>query len=56
VCPGLIISLHDVPTYKNTFPDWEVVYLPGQSWTKVMPFLQLKEKNQDRSISRYYQY
>jgi hypothetical protein len=48
VCPGLIISLHDVPTYKNTFPDWEVVYLPGQSWTKVMPFLQLKKKNQGK--------
>jgi N-dimethylarginine dimethylaminohydrolase len=48
VCPGLIISLEDVPTYKDTFPDWEVVYLPGQSWTKVQPFLQLKEKNAGR--------
>jgi hypothetical protein len=48
VCPGLIISLNDVPTYKDTFPDWEVVYLPGQSWTAVQPFLDLKEKNQGR--------
>lgn len=48
VCPGLIISLQDVPTYKNTFPGWEVVYLPGQSWTAVRPFLDLKAKNKGR--------
>ena len=45
VVPGLIVSLFDVPTYAETFPDWEVVYLPGQSWTAVKPFLDLKEKN-----------
>ena len=45
VCPGLIISLQDVPTYKDTFPGWEVVYLPGQSWSKVKSFSKLKEKN-----------
>lgn len=48
VCPGLIISLQDVPTYKKTFPGWEVVYLPGQSWTAVQPFLDLKKKNHGR--------
>ena len=48
VCPGLIISLKDVPTYADTFPGWEVVYLPGQSWTKVRPFLDLKEKNKGK--------
>jgi uncharacterized protein YerC len=48
VCPGLIISLQDIPTYKNTFPDWEVVYLPGQSWTAVEPFLNLKAKNKGK--------
>lgn len=48
VCPGLIISLMDVPTYADTFPDWEVVYLPGQSWNKVRPFLDLKEKNKGK--------
>jgi hypothetical protein len=48
VCPGLIISLKDIPTYKNTFPDWEVVYLPGQSWDKVGSFLRLKNKNRGR--------
>jgi hypothetical protein len=45
VCPGLIISLKDVPTYQNTFPDWEVVYLPNQSWSAVRPFLDLKKQN-----------
>lgn len=45
VCPGLIISLKDMPTYANTFPDWEVVYLPNQSWAKVSAFTQLKMRN-----------
>ena len=48
VCPGLIISLYDVPTYTDTFPGWEVVYLPGQSWGKVKPFLELKNKNKGK--------
>jgi hypothetical protein len=48
VCPGLIISLKDVPTYADTFPGWEVVYLPNQSWSAVKPFLKLKEKNKGR--------
>jgi hypothetical protein len=48
VCPGLIISLQDIPTYANTFPGWEVVYLPNQSWHAVKPFLDLKKKNQGR--------
>jgi len=48
VAPGLIISLKDVPTYANTFPGWEVVYLPGQSWSKVKSFLELKKKNQGK--------
>ena len=48
VCPGLIISLNDVPTYADTFPGWEVVYLPGQSWDQVLPFLDLKAKNKGK--------
>ena len=48
VCPGLIISLEDVPTYANTFPGWEVVYLPGQSWAMVEDFLALKKKNKGK--------
>lgn len=48
VKPGLIVSLRDVPTYADTFPDWEVVYLPGQSWQQVRPFLDLKRKNKGK--------
>jgi hypothetical protein len=48
VVPGLIVSLYDVPSYAETFPDWEVVYLPGQSWSAVKPFLDLKEKNRGK--------
>lgn len=45
VCPGLIVSLRDVATYSDTFPNWEVVYLPNQSWSRVRSFLDLKRKN-----------
>ena len=48
VAPGLIVSLQDVPTYAKTFPGWEVVYLPGQSWEAVKPFLKLKAKNKGK--------
>jgi hypothetical protein len=48
VVPGLIISLADMPTYVKTFPGWEVISLVNQSWNKVKPFLQLKEKNKGK--------
>lgn len=48
VKPGLIVSLYDVPTYRDTFPDWEVVYLPGQSWSAIPQFLKLKNKNRGK--------
>lgn len=48
VKPGLIISLEGVQNYQNTFPDWEVVSIPGQSWEKVSNFLKLKEKNKGK--------
>jgi len=48
VVPGLIISLNDISTYKDTFPDWEVVYLPDQSWDKIQPFMELKNKNRGK--------
>jgi hypothetical protein len=48
VKPGLIVSLYDVPTYANTFPEWEVVYLPAQSWAAIPDFQQLKNKNKGK--------
>ena len=37
-----------MPSYANTFPDWEVIYLPKQSWSAVRPFLDLKDKNKGK--------
>ena len=48
VCPGLIISINSAMDFKDTFPDWEVVHLKGESWAKVEPFLQMKSKNQGK--------
>lgn len=48
VAPGLIISLCDAPAYTQTFPGWEVVFLPHQSWSRVKHFTDLKKKNQGR--------
>jgi len=48
VVPGLILSIKDIKNYSSTFPDWEVLHLPYQSWSKVSSFLQLKQKNQGK--------
>ena len=42
--PGCIVSLFDVQDYKTEFPGWDVLYLPDQSWSKISPFLKIKEK------------
>jgi hypothetical protein len=42
--PGVILSLEEIQTYENTFPNWDVCYLPDQSWDKVDGFLKLKEQ------------
>lgn len=46
--PGLIVSNYDVPTYSDTFPGWEVVYLPGGGWEAVKEFIDLKIKNRGK--------
>lgn len=43
--PGALLSVAGNDIYKNTFPDWEVLFLPNQSWDLVQPWLELKEKN-----------
>ena len=45
---GAILSLKEIQTYENTFPGWDVCYLPDQSWRKVHPFLEMKKKNQGK--------
>jgi hypothetical protein len=42
--PGAILSLNDVQTYSKTFPNWDVCYLPDQSWDKVDGFMAMKGK------------
>lgn len=48
VVPGLIVSIINQVNYKDTFPGWEVVYLPNESWAKMQPFTFLKKKNQGK--------
>ncbi len=44
VKPGCIVSLRDIQDYKKEFPNWDVLYVPDQSWDKVSPFLKMKNK------------
>jgi hypothetical protein len=48
VTPGLIISLRDVPTYANTFPGWEVVYLPPSTYADTNEFRSSMRLNRGR--------
>jgi hypothetical protein len=38
ITPGLIVSLRDIPTYADTFPDWEVIYLPPSEYSHMREF------------------
>lgn len=42
--PGAILSLENVQFYNETFPDWDVCYLRGESWDKVKSFMDMKNK------------
>lgn len=42
--PGALISLKEIQTYNDTFPGWDVCYLPDQSWDKVRGFSEMKYK------------
>jgi hypothetical protein len=48
VAPGLIISLNDIPTYADTFPDWEVVYLPPSNYAHMRKFEHSMKRNKGR--------
>jgi hypothetical protein len=48
ITPGLIISLNDVPTYADTFPDWEVVYLPPSNYSHMREFEHSMKRNKGR--------
>ena len=46
--PGAILSLHDVQTYDQTFPGWDVCYLPDQSWNGIGEWTKLRKQNQGK--------
>jgi len=48
VTPGLIISLNDIPTYADTFPDWEVLYLPPSDYAHMQEFKTSMIRNKGR--------
>ena len=48
VVPGLIITIKDAANYSKSFPDWEIVSLPDESWTKVKEFRKMKRKNRGK--------
>lgn len=48
VTPGLIISLNDIPTYQDTFPGWEVVYLPPSNYAHMREFEHSMKRNKGR--------
>lgn len=48
VAPGLIISLNDVDTYADTFPDWEIVYLPPSNYAHMRQFEFSMKRNKGR--------
>lgn len=48
VAPGLLISLNDIPTYADTFPDWEVVYLPPSNYAHMREFEVSMKRNKGR--------
>ena len=45
VVPGLILSIMGQPTYKETLPGWEVVWLAGEGWGKIAKWKHLKAVN-----------
>ena len=42
--PGAILSLEKIQTYSESFPGWDVCYLPNQSWDRVSAFNKIKHK------------
>lgn len=48
ITPGLIVSVYDVPTYADTFPDWEVVYLPPSNFSHTQEFQDAMKFNRGR--------
>jgi len=42
ISPNAILSLFEVQTYDETYPGWDVLYLPDQTWRHDSEFLRAK--------------
>jgi hypothetical protein len=42
--PGVMVSLYESPRYAADFPGWDVIALPGDSWSKMDKWLRHKRK------------
>jgi len=57
VKPGLIVSLADYREdewHQKLFKDWEYIYLPNESWEKVMPIGHKIKGMLDKTFNKYY--
>ena len=41
---GALITLKEIQTYEDTFPDWDVCYLPDQGWDRIEGFMKHKQR------------
>jgi len=48
VVPGLVVSIMGQPTYQKTLPGWEVVWLEGEGWNKMIDWQKLKAVNKGK--------
>ena len=46
--PGVIVSISDVIHYEKTFPNWEVLTIDDQSWSRVRGWIDFKNKSRGR--------
>ena len=46
--PGVLVSIMDVMNYKKTFPNWDVLTIKEQGWSKVQGWLEFKNKSKGR--------
>lgn len=42
--PGALISIKEIEDYSESFPNWDVLYLPNTGWGQVKGFMQMKSK------------
>ena len=48
VVPGLVLSIMGQSTYEKTLPGWEVVWLQGEAWNKMVDWQKLKAVNRGK--------